>query len=134
MIKWARRCYIRAMLPSFTDEHSTNPLLDEQCRRIISDVVDCFDDAVQHMLTGQIPVATVKFILDHKRELTEMYATLMTYGIPLVVPAAIETEDSPIDVLQRVLEWRESELHHIENRKKDIQNMLGMVTKLKSGR
>ena len=116
----------------FADKHSTNPVLDDMCLSI-SEAVDCFDDAVRHMMTGETSIATLKLLLDHTHQLKEICIVQKKWDKPLGV-LATKVEYSPIDVLQTVLEWRQSELNQIDKRKNDIQNMLGMVTKIKSGR
>jgi len=113
--------------------HSSNPVLDEQCCRSIDKATDSLDDAIQHLMTGQINIATLKLIIEHTDEMREICTVVARSGRPFAIPATT-TDVSPTDVLQTVLTWRESEMQQIENRKKDIQNMLGMMDNITSGK
>lgn len=129
MVRWAKICNVHTLASLFVDMHSTTPILDNQCCQSIDEAVDCLDDTIQHMMTGQISIAMLKLILNHTHEMEQICTIMLRYGRPLDGPAT--TTD---DALQRVFKWRKSELGQIENRKKDIQNMLGMMGNIKSGR
>ena len=75
----------------------------------------------------------LRLILDHTHEMREICAVMQSYDKTLAI-LATTSGDSSIDVLQTVLKWRKTELKQIDRRKKDIQMMLEMMTKIKSGR
>ena len=119
---------------SFADKYSQNPVFDEQCRCIIADAVDCIKGTVEDLMTGQTRIVTLKLITAHNHNLREICEVLVKAKIQLPVPEPKGGEASTIAVLLKVLQWRESEMQAIENKRKVIMNMLGMVNKIESGK
>ena len=118
---------------SFVGKYTTPRVFNEECCGIINDAIDCLNDTVRLLMTGQISIAMLRLVLDHTHEMREICAIMQTCDKTLAIPATA-SDDSPIDVLQTVLKWRETELRQIDKRKKEIQKMLEMMTKINSGR
>ena len=119
---------------SFADKYPTNPVFDNQCLRIIREAVDCLMTTVEDLMNGQTRIVTLKFITAHKDNLREICAVLVKGKKSLPVPEPVGGDNSPIAVLLKVLQWRESESQEVENKRKIIMNMLGMVNKIESGK
>ena len=109
-------------------------MFDEQCHRIIADAVDYLMTTVEDLMTGQTRLVTLKLITAHKHNLREICEVLDKAKKQLPVPEPQGGEASTIAVLLKVLQWRESEMQATENKRKVILNMLGMVTKIDSGK
>ena len=118
---------------SFADKYPTNPVFDDQCCRIIREAVDCLMTTVEDLMNGQTRIVTLKLITARKHNLREICAVLVKGKKSLPVPEPVDEDNSPIAVLLKVLQWRESEFQEVENKRKIIMNMLGMVNKIESG-
>jgi len=126
-------CNIKLYI-SFADKYSENPVFDVKCRNIIAGAVACLVTTVEDLMPGQTRIVTLKLITAHKHHLREICEVLVKAKIQLPVPEPKGGEASTIAVLLKVLQWRESEMQSIENKRNVIMNMLGMVNKIDSGK
>lgn len=108
-------------------------MFDGQSRHTINVAISFLSTTVEDLMTGQARIGTLKLISAHKDALQEILTVQVNWHQLYHVPEPAGGETSLIDVLMKILAWRRSELLKIENKRKDILNMLGMVTRIKSG-
>ena len=108
-------------------------MFDGQSRHTINVAIGCLNTTVEDLMTGEARIGTLKLISAHKDALQEILTVQVNWHQLHHVPEPAGEETSLIDVLMKILAWRRSELLKIENNQNDILNMLGMVTRFKSG-
>ena len=106
----------------------------DPCCHSIDVAINCLNRTIEDLMMGQSRLDTLKFILTHKDVLQEICTIQANWDQLRSVPTPISSETSPIQVVQKVLSWRRSELTQLESKQKMVMNMLGMVDKLESGR
>ena len=124
---------LESFKPFFSADKFKNRVFTDHCCHAIDIAIGCLNRAIEDLMMGQSRLATLRFILSHKDVLQEICTIQANWDQLHNVPTLMSAETSPIQVVQKVLSWRCSELTQLESKQKKVMNMLGMVDKLESG-